>query len=279
MKAKMERLWTGRCRRRDRVSSGVFAQTPTQPNPPPIQVPVLPQSGNTPLPPVTAPNIQIPEPPKRERTCAQVNGEAILLKEVDECVAFMRRSLPPHKQFTEAELKQMRLEAAMMLVDNRLVEQFLRQNAPPVTQGQVNAWIANLEGSLKKSGQSMAEFLQERNLTPAKMTQTAVSVLQWEGFVNSRVTAAGLKRRLEANKDFFNQISVRVSHIVVRMPPTTSPADREAQRARLLALRNQIVNRQIDFAGAAKIGHFGFFKPEHRDTLWRGAAEWLQAAE
>src|SRR3954454_6147968 len=32
-------------------------------------------------------------------------------------------------------------------------------------------------------------------------------------------------------------------------------------------------------AGAAKIGHFGFFKPEHRDTLWRGAAEWIQAAD
>jgi predicted alpha/beta hydrolase len=32
-------------------------------------------------------------------------------------------------------------------------------------------------------------------------------------------------------------------------------------------------------AGAAAIGHFGFFKPEHRDTLWRGAAEWIQAAE
>jgi len=28
-------------------------------------------------------------------------------------------------------------------------------------------------------------------------------------------------------------------------------------------------------AGAAKIGHFGFFRPEHRDTLWRDAAEWL----
>jgi len=32
-------------------------------------------------------------------------------------------------------------------------------------------------------------------------------------------------------------------------------------------------------AGASKIGHFGFFRSEHRDTLWRGAAEWLQAAE
>lgn len=29
-------------------------------------------------------------------------------------------------------------------------------------------------------------------------------------------------------------------------------------------------------AGSKKIGHFGFFKPEHRDTLWRGAAEWIQ---
>lgn len=28
--------------------------------------------------------------------------------------------------------------------------------------------------------------------------------------------------------------------------------------------------------GATKVGHFGFFRPEHRDTLWRGAAEWLQ---
>jgi predicted alpha/beta hydrolase len=27
--------------------------------------------------------------------------------------------------------------------------------------------------------------------------------------------------------------------------------------------------------GFAKVGHFGFFRPEHRDTLWRDAAEWL----
>lgn len=28
--------------------------------------------------------------------------------------------------------------------------------------------------------------------------------------------------------------------------------------------------------GASKLGHFGFFRADHRDTLWRGAAEWLQ---
>jgi len=29
--------------------------------------------------------------------------------------------------------------------------------------------------------------------------------------------------------------------------------------------------------GVKAIGHFGFFRPEHRDTLWRGVAEWIQA--
>jgi predicted alpha/beta hydrolase len=32
-------------------------------------------------------------------------------------------------------------------------------------------------------------------------------------------------------------------------------------------------------ADASRIGHLGFFRPEHRDTLWRGAAEWLEAME
>jgi predicted alpha/beta hydrolase len=32
-------------------------------------------------------------------------------------------------------------------------------------------------------------------------------------------------------------------------------------------------------AGAAKIGHFGFFRSQHRSLLWRGAAEWLLAAK
>lgn len=28
--------------------------------------------------------------------------------------------------------------------------------------------------------------------------------------------------------------------------------------------------------GAGQIGHFGFFRPQHRETLWRTSAEWLQ---
>jgi predicted alpha/beta hydrolase len=41
----------------------------------------------------------------------------------------------------------------------------------------------------------------------------------------------------------------------------------------------EIVSVRPADANASKIGHLGFFRPEHRDTLWRGAAEWLQATE
>jgi predicted alpha/beta hydrolase len=45
------------------------------------------------------------------------------------------------------------------------------------------------------------------------------------------------------------------------------------------AIKPDILTITPTDAGATKIGHLGFFRAEHRDTLWRGAAEWIQAAE
>lgn len=207
-------------------------------------------SAQTPAPPPNFPTSQAPLLPNQP--AAQVNGEVITLKEVDDYVALMKRALPPGKQVSDVEAKQLRLEAAMMLMDNRLVEQFLRQNAPPVTQQQADAWVARLEAALQKENQTLEAFMQERNLTRERLHRTALAVLQWEGYVNTRVTEAELKKHFEANKEFFNKISVRVSHIVIRMPANANPAERDKVRGQLLALKQQMVSRQIDFASAAK---------------------------
>ena len=42
------------------------------------------------------------------------------------------------------------------------------------------------------------------------------------------------------------------------------------------AIKADIVSIAPADVGGTSIGHLGFFKPEHRDTLWRGAAEWLE---
>ncbi|MFB9269693.1 alpha/beta fold hydrolase [Bradyrhizobium erythrophlei] len=39
----------------------------------------------------------------------------------------------------------------------------------------------------------------------------------------------------------------------------------------------EIISIRPADAGVEKIGHLGFFRSEHRDTLWRGAAEWIEA--
>ncbi len=43
------------------------------------------------------------------------------------------------------------------------------------------------------------------------------------------------------------------------------------------ATKPEIITVTPADTGAGKIGHLGFFRPEHRDTLWRGAAEWIEA--
>jgi predicted alpha/beta hydrolase len=44
------------------------------------------------------------------------------------------------------------------------------------------------------------------------------------------------------------------------------------------AIEPEIITVTPADTGAASIGHLGFFRPEHRHTLWRGAAEWIEAA-
>lgn len=43
------------------------------------------------------------------------------------------------------------------------------------------------------------------------------------------------------------------------------------------ATKPEILSIAPNQVGAAKIGHFGFFRPEFRDTLWTDSADWLEA--
>jgi predicted alpha/beta hydrolase len=45
------------------------------------------------------------------------------------------------------------------------------------------------------------------------------------------------------------------------------------------SIKPEIITVTPADTGVTSIGHMGFFRAEHRDTLWRGAAEWIQAGE
>jgi len=45
------------------------------------------------------------------------------------------------------------------------------------------------------------------------------------------------------------------------------------------SIKPEIITVTPADTGVTSIGHMGFFRAEHRDTLWRGAAEWIQTAD
>lgn len=183
------------------------------------------------------------------RPAALVNGEPIALAEVEQVLKLQGPSATP---MSEAQKKQARQEVLSMMIDDVLMQQFLRKHAPKVDPAEVNKRLAELEASLKTQGKTLAEFYKETSQTEAQVRANLLNMLQWAGYVKDRVTDAVVKKYYEDNKEFFDQVTVRASHIVLRMPAGTNESERQAAHARLLALRQEIITGKLDFAEAAR---------------------------
>lgn len=202
-------------------------------------------AGQVPAQPPTAPAAALPAKP-----AAVVNGEAISMAEVENTM----RSLPPTAvPLTEQSKAKLREDTLDALIDETLWHQFLRDYAPKPTPEQVAQEMAQLEKDLKEKRQkTLPEFYKESGMTDAQLRVNIGYGLQWMAYCKAQVTDAITKQYYDANKDFFNNVMVRASHIMLRVEPNASPADVEAAKGKLRALRQQLLERKIDFATAAK---------------------------
>jgi peptidyl-prolyl cis-trans isomerase C len=183
------------------------------------------------------------------KPAAVVNGEPIAAAELE---AVLSQDGPKAVQLPEAQRREMRMATLGIMIDNLLLQQFLRQKGPRVDPAEVDKAYADLVEGLKKQGKTLADFLRASAETDAQVKMDIASMLQWRDYVKARVTEDDLKRYYQENKDFFDGVTVRASHIVLRLPAGTSDADRQQARDKLLALRQEIVSGKLDFAEAAK---------------------------
>jgi peptidyl-prolyl cis-trans isomerase C len=169
-----------------------------------------------------------------------------------EVESILKKAGPTATALTDAQRKQLQLEAVGMLIDDLLMESFLRKNAPHVDPAEVNKKFAELKDSLKHQGKSMEEFYKESGQNEMQVRTNLVNMLQWAAYVKEHLTEAEIKRYYDENRDFFDRVSVRASHIVLRAPAGQSAGEREQARAQLQALRQDIASGKLDFAEAAK---------------------------
>jgi parvulin-like peptidyl-prolyl isomerase len=180
---------------------------------------------------------------------AVVDGTKITMAEVD---AILKQSGPSATPLTEVQRRQMQMEALGMLIDDFLMQRFLHKNGPRVDPADVNKRFTELKDSLKTQGKTLEDFYKESGQNEARLRGNIVNMIQWAEFVKAHLTEADIKHYYDENRDFFDRVGVRASHIVLRLPPTASENEREATRTKLQAIRQDIVSGKIDFAEAAK---------------------------
>jgi len=187
--------------------------------------------------------------PAGEKVAATVNGEAITAAELDAAVG----QLPPAETALSAAQRQhQRGDVLQMLVDDRLVRQYLRQHGPKVEPAEVEKQFAALGTSLKAQGKTVDGYLKECGLTEAQAKENFLRMLQLARYVEARATDDKLRSYFEANRDFFDKTTVRTSHIVLRLPATATPAERQKAVDKLKAIRADLAARRVEFAAAAK---------------------------
>jgi peptidyl-prolyl cis-trans isomerase C len=179
---------------------------------------------------------------------ATVNGEPIRLDEVD---AFLKAKLAV-TPLTAADLRRLRTEVVSDMIDDVLLRQFLRQHGPKIDPTEIDRHLKALSESLARQGKTLNDFYRETNQTEAQVRESWTTLLQLSGYVKQHVTDEQLRQYYLANKDCFDRVEVRVSHVVVRVGPGAAATERAAAQEKLQALRAEIVAGKVSFADVAK---------------------------
>lgn len=180
---------------------------------------------------------------------ALVNGEVISAADLEQAHKWMGPSPVP---VPSNRKRQQDLEALSLLIDDMLMQQFLRAHGPQVSQAELAQKFNELQGELKKQNKTVADLCREAGVSQEQLARNMRTKIAWGGFASPRVTDEALKKYYDGYKDFFDGTMAHVSHIVLRVSPAMTAAERQAAVDRLKALRGQITAKKFDFAQAAR---------------------------
>ena len=184
-----------------------------------------------------------------EKVAATVNGEAVTVPELSAALA----QLPAVEGPTSAaEQKQRRADVLQLLIDDRLVRQYLRHHGPKVDPAEVERQFAALEAGQKAQGKTVDAYLKEAGLTAREAKDNFLRMLQLAKYVEAQASDATLRSYFEANRDFFDKTTVRTSHIVLRLTAASPPAERLKASEKLRTIRAELAEKRTDFASAAR---------------------------
>src|SRR5262249_35685034 len=141
-------------------------------------------------------------------------------------------------------------QAVDVLINTDLLNQFLARQNVPVTPAKVDAELERMKQQFQKDGQDFNTTLLQSGSSLDELRKNLESRIRWSEWVNSKATDAMLRRFLGDNRDLFSGTQVRASHILLRVEPSASEADKEKVKQKLLNIKNEILQNKVTFAEA-----------------------------
>jgi peptidyl-prolyl cis-trans isomerase C len=187
-----------------------------------------------------------PRPAILDQVLATVNGEKIIREDLYRMLE--ATGIPPGAD-DEQSIYRIGIDG---LVNSKLVKQYLKkQPSVAVSDKDVDAEFTNFSEMLKKDGQDVHVALASHGITVVQVRDDIRSRLSWNKYIEAVSTDANLKKYVADNKDVFNKTQVQASHIVIRVEPDASLADKEKAKQKLVAIKKEIDSNKISFADAA----------------------------
>lgn len=190
-----------------------------------------------------------PLPAAADPVAATVNGEVITVAELDDLAAAQRTDT----RLPAAQQRQLRADVLNLLIDEKLVRQFLKANGPKVEPAEVERQFAALEAGQKGMGKTIDAYLKEVGLTAAQVKENFRQMLQLARYLEAQGTDDRLRQYYELTRDLFDGTTVRVSQIVIRTGPASTAEDRRRAVEKLRAVRADVLAGKTDFTLAAKL--------------------------
>ncbi len=141
--------------------------------------------------------------------------------------------------------------ALELLINTHLLNHYLVSQRVQVPESRIDEQIERTKQQLKRDGQDLPTLLLQSGRSLADLRKDLADQLRFSEFATTRATNSELQNYLHKNRDLFSGTQVRASHILLKVEPGASKADKEKIERKLEAIRKEIVGGKISFAAAA----------------------------
>jgi peptidyl-prolyl cis-trans isomerase C len=137
------------------------------------------------------------------------------------------------------------------LINTKLLSMFLARQPITVTPDKVDEQIEQLKQQLKSEGQDLPTAILQNKISMDDIRKEYESRLRWDQYWKSRATEATLRKYADDNRDLFSGTQWRASHILIKVDPDASEAEKQKAKQKLANIKKEIEAGTITFAAAA----------------------------